>query len=166
MVRNIAFKTTKRYILRYTCIEGEIMGVTDIPFKGSYLEYLPLNKIAKYQDGPPKDSVSFTGYPQQHPTDKNKLILVYEPLGENPALLEFKIDDILYVEDVPQAVTEKGEGIPLAKLWIRRGARGMLLEPFEVDGSLHFLELRREQQGRYVNRQSGKSGGYPNGVRI
>jgi len=142
------------------------MGVSDIPFKGSYLEYLPLNKITKYQDGPPKNSISFTGYPQQHPTEKNKLILVYEPLGENPALLEFKTDDILYVEDVPQAVTEKGEGIPLAKLWIRRGARGMLLEPFEVDGSLHFLELRSEQQGRFVHKQSGKSGGYTNGVRI
>jgi inorganic pyrophosphatase len=143
------------------------MGVSDIPFKGSYLEYLPLNKIAKYQDGPPKNSVSFTGYPQQHPTDKSKLILVYEPLGENPALLEFKIDDILYVEDVPQAVTENGEGIPLAKLWLRRGARGMLLEPFEVDGSLHFLELRREQQGRFVNKQPSKSaGGYTNGVRL
>jgi len=142
------------------------MAGSDKLFKGSYLEYLPLNKIAKYQDGPPKESFSFTGYPQQHPTDKNKLILVYEPLGENPALLEFKIDDILYVEDVPQAVTEKGEGIPLAKLWIRQGARGMLLEPFEVDGSLHFLELRREQQGRFVQKQSGKSGGYSNGVRL
>jgi len=142
------------------------MGVLDIPFKGSYLEYLPLNKIAKYQDGPPRDSVSFTGYPQQHPTEKNKLILVYDPMGENPALLEFKIDDILYVEDVPQAVTEKGEGIPLAKLWIRHGARGMLLEPFEVNESLNFLELRREQEGRFINRQPGKSGGYSNGARL
>jgi len=42
----------------------------------------------------------------------------------------------------------------------------MLLEPFEVDGSLHFLELRREQQGRFVQKQSGKSGGYSNGVRL
>jgi len=142
------------------------MGGSDRLFKGSYLEYLPLNKIAKYHDGPPKNSVSFTGYPQQHPTDKNKLILVYEPLGEDPALLEFKIDDILYVEDVPQAVTEKGEGIPLAKLWIRRGARGMLLEPFEVDGSLNFLELRREHQGRFVNKHQGKSSGYSNGARL
>ena len=142
------------------------MSVSDIPFKGSYLEYLPLNKIAKYQDGPPKNSVSFTGYPQQHPTEKSKLVLVYEPLGENPALLEFKVDDILYVEEVPQAVTETGEGIPLAKLWIRHGARGMLLEPFEVDESLHFLELRGEQHRRFVNREAGKKGGHSSGVRL
>ena len=136
------------------------MAVSDVPFAGSFLEHLPLNKIAKYPEGPPKNGVPFTGYPQQHPAEKNKLILVYDPLGENPQILEFKLDDILYVEDVPQAVTEKGEGVPLAKLWIRRGAHGMLLEPFEVDESVHFLELRREQQGRFVNRHMGKTGSF------
>ena len=136
------------------------MAISEIPFAGSYLEHLPLNKIAKYPEGPPKNGVAFTGYPQQHPTEKDKLILVYDPLGENPLVLEFKLDDILYVEDVPQAVTEKGEGVPLAKLWIRRGAHGMLLEPFEVDESVHFLDPRREQQKRFVNRQTGKTGGF------
>lgn len=128
------------------------MGNLNMFFSGSCLEYLPLNTIAKYPDGPPRNCVSFTGYPQQHPAEKNKLLLVYDPLGERPAVLEFKTDDVLYVEDVPQAVTEQGEGVPLAKLWIRRGARGMLLEPFEVDESLHFLELRREQQERFTKR--------------
>jgi inorganic pyrophosphatase len=128
------------------------MGIQNIPFVGSFIEHLPLNKIAKYPDGPPKNSVPFTGYPQQHRTDKSKLILVYDPLGESPTILEFKIDDILYVEEMPQAVTEQGEGVPLAKLWIRRGARGIILEPFEVDGSLHFLEIRREQKERFSKR--------------
>ena len=126
------------------------MSVSNIPFTGSYLEYLPLNKIMKYPDGPPKNGVSFTGYPKQHPTEKNKLILIYEPLGKNPAVLEFKMDDILFVEDVSQAVTENGEGIPLVKLWIRRGAHGMLLEPFEVDESEPFLEAYRKQKKRFT----------------
>ena len=130
------------------------MAIKNIPFTGSYLEHLPLNKIAKYPDGPPKNSVSFIGYPQQSPTDKSKLILVYDPLGETPTILEFKLDDILYVEDMPQAVTEKGEGIPLAKLWIRRGAHGMLLEPFEVNESLRFLDLHREQKMGFSKRSS------------
>ena len=115
------------------------MGNLNMQFTGSYLEYLPLNKIAKYSGGPPKSAISFTGYPRQHPAEKSKLILVYDPLGEAPVILEFKVDDILFVEEVPQAVTETGEGVPLVKIWIRRGAQGMLLEPFEVDGSLHFL---------------------------
>ena len=132
------------------------MGIQNIPFTGSYLEHLPLNKIAKYPGGPPKNGVPFTGYPQQHPTEKNKLILVYDPLGEAPTILEFKIDDILYIEDVPQAVTEQGEGVPMTKLWIRRGAHGMLLEPFEVDESIRFMDLRRTQKERFSNRASGK----------
>ena len=74
------------------------------------------------------------------------------------AVLEFKLDDILYVEDFPQVVTESGEGIPMVKLWIRKGARGMLLEPFEVDESLKFLKTRVDQKERFMkkNMDSGK----------
>ena len=119
------------------------MNVPGMTFSGSYLEHLPLNKIAKYSKGPPKNAVSFTGCPKQHPTEKNKLILVYDPLGQTPAVLEFKMDDLVYMEEVPQAVTEEGEGIPMIKLWIRRGARGMLLEPFEVDEFVQFHKTRK-----------------------
>ena len=133
------------------------MGKRDISYNLNYLELLPLNKIVKYHDGPPKNGVPFMGYPQQHPTEKNKLILVYDPLGNNPALIEFKLDDIILVEDVHSAVTEKGEGLPLVKLWIRKGARGMLLEPFEVDDSLSFLEARREQKERFAKQKPSGS---------
>jgi len=140
------------------------MGVSNIPFKGSYLEYLPPNKIAKYQDGPPKNGIPFIGYPQQHRTEKSKLILVHDPLGETPMVLEFKIDDILYVEDIPQAVTEKGEGVPLVKLWIGRGSRGILLEPFEVNDAARFLELRRElkeRSAKQVKETINREGPFP-----
>ena len=133
------------------------MDIKNIPFAGGYLEHLPLNKIAKYPGGPPKNAVPFTGYPQQHRTEKNKLILVHDPLGEEPTILEFKLDDILYVEEVPQAVTEQGEGVPMTKLWIRRGARGILLEPFEVDESLRFLELRRGQKEHFSKHASDEN---------
>ena len=140
------------------------MAVQDIPYKGSYLEYLPLNKIAKYQDGPPKNGIPFIGYPQQHPTDTKKFILVYDPLGKTPMVLEFKVDDTLYVEDVPQAVTEKGEGVPMVKLWIRRGSRGMLLEPFEVNDAVEFLKSRCELKERFTGQVKdtlGREGRFP-----
>jgi hypothetical protein len=106
----------------------------------SYLEILPLNKIARYTGGPPKNTVPFTGYPRQHPSEKNKLILVYDPLSLHPMVLEFKIDDVLFVEEVHSAVTESGEGVPLVKLWVRRGAHGVILEPFEVDEPAQFAQ--------------------------
>jgi hypothetical protein len=98
----------------------------------SYLEMLPLSSITKYAKGQPNDGVPFTGYPRVHPSDKSKLILLNDPLGEEPKVLEFKLEDILFVEEVPSAVTEKGEGVPLVKLWIQKGAVGVKLEPFEV----------------------------------
>jgi inorganic pyrophosphatase len=110
----------------------------------SYLESLPLNEIARYSKGPPSNGVPFSGYPQQHPSEKDKLILIYDPVGINPTVMEFKLSDILYVEEVPSAVTEQGEGIPLIKLWIRKGAHGVIMEPFEVDEPIKFIQKSRE----------------------
>jgi len=116
----------------------------------SYLESLPLNVVARRAGGPPKDVVAFTGCPQQHPVEKGKLILVYDPLGPNPALMEFNLEDLRYVEEVPQAVTAKGESIPLVRLWIRRGARAFLLEPFEVDDPIRFVQKNREVRDAFL----------------
>jgi hypothetical protein len=124
----------------------------------TYLETLPLNHIVK-RSGPPENTVPFTGYPRTHPSEKDKLLLVYDPLGVNPALMEFKVEDILYVEEIPQAVTESGEGIPLVKIWVRRGGRGVLLEPFEVDNPIQFINKARDNQGRLL--LEGNAGAEP-----
>jgi hypothetical protein len=116
----------------------------------SYLETLPLNEITKYAGGAPKGGVPFTGYPRQHPSEKNKFILIYDPLGENTKIMEFKLEDVLYMENFHSAVTESGEGVPLAKLWIRKGAHGVILEPFEVDDPLHFANKTKDLWERFL----------------
>jgi hypothetical protein len=110
----------------------------------SYLETLPLNEIAKYAAGAPKDGVPFTGYPRQHPSAKDKFVLIYDPLGTNPRVIEFKVEDIILMEDIHSAVSESGEAAPLATLWIRKGALGVILEPFEVDDSPHFANKTKD----------------------
>ena len=117
----------------------------------NYLEMLPLNSIAKYAKGHPNDGVPFTGYPRAHPSEKNKLILVNDPLGQSPVVLEFKLEDVIFVEEVPSAVTESGEGVPMIKLWIRRGSVGMILEPFEVTDPVQFAGKVREIKGHVFN---------------
>ena len=117
----------------------------------SYLELLPQNVIARYAGRPPKDALPFTGYPRQHPTEKNKIILVYDPLGPAPTVMEFKIDDVLFAEEIPSAVTEDGEGVPLIKLWIRRGAHGVIMEPFEVNTPIQFANKSREIRERFLD---------------
>ncbi|MDR2370104.1 MAG: hypothetical protein LBD71_01375 [Treponema sp.] len=117
---------------------------------GSYLETLPLGEIAKYSGGRPKNAVPFTGYPRQHPSEKNKLILVNDPLGANLSILEFKIEDVLLIEEVHSAVTETGEGVPLVKFWVRKGAHGVILEPFEVDDPVQFANKSRALRNRFI----------------
>jgi len=97
-----------------------------------YLEMLPLSSIAKYANGHPNDGVPYSGYSRVHPSENGKLLLVSDPLGDEPVILEFKLEDVIYVEEEPSAVTESGEGVPFVKLWIKRGAFGVKLEPFEV----------------------------------
>lgn len=120
----------------------------------NYLETLPLSGIAKYAKGQPGDGVPFTGYPRAHPSDKNKLILLNDPLGPEPVVLEFKLDDILFVEEVPSAVTEAGEGVPLVKLWIKKGAMGMIIEPFEVNTPIRLSAKAREIKERVLRNQN------------
>jgi hypothetical protein len=110
----------------------------------NFLEMLPLSGIEKYSGDRRKDGVPFMGYPRQPPLEKDKLILMNDPLGPRPVVLEFKLEDVLYVEEIPQAVTESGEGVPLVKLWIRKGAHGMILEPFEVSEPVQFAAKTQE----------------------
>jgi len=121
--------------------------------KINYLEMLPINSIAKYAKGHPSDGIPFIGYPRTHPSEKNKLILVYDPLGNEPIVLEFKLDDILFVEEVPSAVTEAGEGVPLVKLWVQCGAVGMILEPFEVNELAQAVGKARAVKERILQNQ-------------
>ena len=123
----------------------------------NYLEMLPLNGIAKYSKSQTNDGVPFAGFPRAHPSDKTKLILVNDPLGSEPVVLEFKLDDILYVEEIPSVITEEGEGVPLVKLWVKRGAVGVILEPFEVSdpvqfsGKVHALKERVKERRPQAN---------------
>ncbi|MDR1971179.1 MAG: hypothetical protein LBQ46_04595 [Treponema sp.] len=116
---------------------------------GSYLETLPLSGITKYAEGPPKDGVPFTGYPRQHPSEKGKLVLIYDPLGAKPSILEFKIEDVLYVDELHSAVTQAGEGVPLVKLYVRKGAHGVIMEPFQVSDPVQFADKREELRERF-----------------
>jgi hypothetical protein len=123
----------------------------------NYLEMLPLSSMTKYAKGQPSDGVPFAGYPRVHPSEKNKLILVNDPLGSEPTVLEFKLEDIIFVEEVPSAITESGEGIPMVKLWIKRGAIGVILEPFEVNDPVQFAEKVRSIKERILQHQPAQN---------
>ena len=116
---------------------------------------LPLSSITRYSKGQSGDGIPFTGYPRAHPSDKTKLILVTDPLGLEPTVLEFKLDDVVFIEEIPSAVTETGEGVPLVKLWIKRGSVGVILEPFEVNDPVQFASKVRAVKKRIQQHRPG-----------
>jgi len=122
----------------------------------NYLEMLPLSSITKCPKGQPSDGVPFAGYPRTHPSDKTKLILVNDPLGNEPTVLEFKLEDIKFVEEIPSAITEAGEGVPLIKLWVQKGAVGIILEPFEVNDPIQFAGKVRAVRERILQHNPQK----------
>jgi hypothetical protein len=114
------------------------------------LESLPVYELTKRIDAPPQNAISFSGHPRKHPVEKNKLLLIIDPMGENPSMVEFSLNDILYIEDLHALITESGESLRLVKLWIRKGARGIILEPFEVDEPIIFSDKTEEIQEKFL----------------
>lgn len=79
-----------------------------------------------------KKAVPFVGQPKKHPTDPGKILLRTNPLSYHPTLLEFRINDIVFAENVNTIAGEDGASMLLSKVWIKKGSIGLKLEPFAV----------------------------------
>jgi inorganic pyrophosphatase len=74
----------------------------------------------------------FVGSPRRHPYDENKIILIMEPFSSSIFYYEFFISDINGVEELPSLVTNDGESLTMARLWVRKGGVGVRAFPFLV----------------------------------
>jgi hypothetical protein len=106
----------------------------------AYLKALPFHEIIRHPGGDPLNSVAYTGVPRKHPYDSGKFMLFGDPLGANPVIVEFKMNDILRVERLPSPVTKEGESLFIVRVWVRRGALAMQYQPFEVNDPPLFIK--------------------------
>jgi hypothetical protein len=106
----------------------------------AYIEALPFHEIIRHSGGNPLNSVAFTGVPRKHPYDPDKFMLFGDPLGSNPNIVEFKMSDIVKVEQLPSPVTKAGESLFLVRVWVRQGALAMQYQPFEVNEPPLFMK--------------------------
>jgi hypothetical protein len=99
-----------------------------------YLESLPVMEPAKYDSSKSyiHTSVCYSGAPRKHPYDHNKIILVRSPFSSETLFFEFRLADITHAEDLPSIVTESGDSIRMANLWIRKGSLSLKFQAFEV----------------------------------
>jgi len=94
-------------------------------------------EIAKFKR--PKDfeslresHVAFTGSPRKHPYDAYKVVLISDPYSRNNHYYEFKINDIAFVEELPNLSTMEEEIIPMVRIWIRKNSVAVRCIPFVV----------------------------------
>ena len=78
------------------------------------------------------EAVPFVGQPKQTESEPDKIFIRLTPLSSNGALLEFKVDDVLFAENVKTVSHNDGSAFQIAKIWIRKGSIGIKLEPFSV----------------------------------
>ena len=91
-------------------------------------------ELQKYSD-PDRlrnEGIPFNGQLKKHLYDQNKIFLRVEPLAKQGHLLEFKTTDVIFVEELRTITDDRGRGISMHKVWVRKGAVGIKLEAFAV----------------------------------
>ena len=76
--------------------------------------------------------VAFSGSPQRHPYDREKIILVADPYSTHNFFFEFYKGDISYVEELPNIASVDGETVTMLRIWIKKMSIGMRCAPFIV----------------------------------
>jgi hypothetical protein len=75
----------------------------------------------------------YTGAPQRHPYDDDRVMLVADPYSPNTFYYEFDRADVSYVEELPNLVNMDGEAIAMVRIWVRKMSIGVRCLPFIVD---------------------------------
>ncbi len=76
--------------------------------------------------------VAYSGWPQKHPLDDSKIILVADPFSANTFFYEFDNADVGFIESLPNIVTPDEQTLPMARVWVRKGAFAIRSTPFQV----------------------------------
>lgn len=77
--------------------------------------------------------VPFSGAPQRHPYEPDKVILIPDPFSTHTFYYEFEAEDIAYVEELPSLVNIEGQTISMARIWVEKGSIGLRCSPFIVE---------------------------------
>lgn len=101
-------------------------------------------ELEKYKDPErlKREAIPFVGQVKQQGQDREKIFLRHDATQSGSALYEFKAQDVLYAEEVKTITDEAGQGWRMVKIWVRKGAIALKLEPFTVaDYSASFEDL-------------------------
>ena len=116
----------------------------------AYLDAKPFTEIIPFRHDSHIEGVSFTGVLRKHPYDERKCLLIADPSGCEPAILEFRMEDVLGAEEMPSPVDSTGKNVQMLRLWIKKGSYGIRYEPFEVDDPLKTMSSSSHLHDRFL----------------
>jgi hypothetical protein len=93
---------------------------------------IELYKTPKDKKSLATSNVAFSGSPQKHPYDVDKVILVVDPYSSNTFYYEFNKADIAFVEELPNIVNLYGDVFPMVRIWVRKMSVAVRSTPFVV----------------------------------
>lgn len=99
-------------------------------------------QIEPYRSGPERlrqVAVCFSGAPRKHNRDPDKILLVGDPFSQQTFVYEFRTMDVVYAEELPSLSMTDGSTLSMARLWVRKGARGLRIVPFSVEDTAQHL---------------------------
>jgi inorganic pyrophosphatase len=108
------------------------MVLANFPLKAKKFEIQAYKKPSNIKNLH-KSFVPFSGSPQKHPYDPEKVILVADPFSSNTFYYEFNADDISYVEELPNIATLADEIITMVRIWVKKKSIGVRCAPFIID---------------------------------
>ena len=77
--------------------------------------------------------VAFTGSPQKHPYDLQRVVLISDPYSTSTVYYEFMKSDISYIEELPSVVNVDGETVMMIRVWVKKQSVAVRSSAFIVE---------------------------------
>ncbi len=77
--------------------------------------------------------VAFTGSPQKHPYDPQRVVLMSDPYSTSTTYYEFMKNDISYIEELPSMVNVDGETVMMVRVWVKKQSIAVRSSAFIVE---------------------------------
>ena len=77
--------------------------------------------------------VAFSGSPQKHPYDRQRVVLISDPYSTSTAYYEFMKNDISYIEELPSVVSADGETVMMVRVWVKKQSIAVRSSAFIVE---------------------------------
>jgi hypothetical protein len=79
-----------------------------------------------------KTHVPYTGSPQKHPLDPDRIILLPDPYNQKSPYLEFGRNEVTHVEKLANIVNLAGTTVSIVRIWVKKGSIAIQCTPFKV----------------------------------